>query len=302
MMKTTKRRTLTPPSAQPDIGLTAQTFSLQEMLKGAGKRMREDLAQRMVPHPGELGVGREEILRRFLRAYLPSRFEVSTGFVFDSKGGVSKQLDIIIANTLVCPRFETAGGNRFYPCESVVAVGQIKSSLTSDAELKYALANLESVKELDRSAGERAYDVERGERIDHVNNHLHQIFTFLLICGRALKDETMHESIMHHVLDTAPHVWTNIVFALDQYLVTFACDDGVCPNPLHARGVALQRASDSDELLMRFYLYLGQAIEVTRVSGLQLWSYLSAAQSLNTTVFHDSTDFPPRLLSQITTG
>lgn len=96
-----------------------QKFSLEDMLTCAGKRMREDLAQRMVAHPGELGVGREEVIRRFLRSYLPLRFDISTGFVFDSKGYVSKQLDIIIANALVCPRFETAGGIRFYPCESV---------------------------------------------------------------------------------------------------------------------------------------------------------------------------------------
>jgi hypothetical protein len=272
------------------------------MLTNAGKRMREDLAARMIGHPGELGISREEIIRRFLRAYLPTRFEIATGFVFDAKGNLSKQLDIIIANALVCPRFETAGGIRFYPCESVVAVGQIKSSLTSDAELQSALANLESVKELDRSASGRAFDTEFGEAIDHVNNHLHQVFTFLMICGKALKSETMHEKTMNRVLETAPHVWTNIIFALDQYLVTFACDDGVCPNPLHARGVALQQATDSDELLMRFYLSLGQAIEVTRVSGLPLWSYLSSAQSLSTAVFYDTMDFPPRFLSQITIG
>jgi hypothetical protein len=121
-------------------------FSLELMLKAAGKRMRDDLAERMVEHPGELGGGREEIFRRFLRAYIPSRFEVSTGFAFDSRGNVSQQLDIVIANALVCPRFETVGGNRFYPCESVVAVGQVKSSLTSDADLRSALANLESVR------------------------------------------------------------------------------------------------------------------------------------------------------------
>jgi hypothetical protein len=132
-----------------------KNFSLQEMLTSAGQRMRADLAERMVEHPGELGTGREEIIRRFLRSYIPARFDVSTGFVFDSKGNVSKQLDIIIANALLCPRFETAGGNRFYPCESVVAVGQVKSSLTSDTALQSALENLESVKELDRSANGR---------------------------------------------------------------------------------------------------------------------------------------------------
>lgn len=279
-----------------------QTFNLQDMLTSAGKRMRKDVAERMVPHPGELGIGREEIIRRFLRTYLSARFDISTGFVFDSKGNLSKQLDIIIANALVCPRFETAGGNRFYPCESVVAVGEVKSSLTSDAELQAALANLESVKDLDRSANGRAFDADRSEPIDHRNNHLHQIFTFLFISGKALKDSTTHTKIMERVLETAPHVWTNIVLALDQYLVTFACDDGVCPNPMHARGIALQRASDEDELLMRFYLYLGQAIEVTRVSSLPYWSYLSAAKSLNAEIYFDSRDYPPRYLSQITSG
>jgi len=264
--------------------------------------MRTDLAERMVEHPGELGLGREEIIRRFLRAYIPSRFDVSTGFVFDSRGNVSKQLDIVIANALVCPRFETAGGSRFYPCESVVAVGQVKSSLTSDAELQSALANLESAKDLDRSASGQAFDVQRGENIDHLNNHLHQIFTFLLISGKAIKDSRMQTKLMDHVLATPPHVWTNVVLALDQYLITFHCNAGVCPNPMDARGIALQRASPDDELLMRFYLLLGQAIEVTRVSGLPHWEYLSAAKSWSVEVHFAATDYPPPLLGSLTRG
>ena len=219
-----------------------------------------------------------------------------------SKGNVSKQLDIIIANALVCPRFETAGGNRFYPCESVVAVGQVKSSLTSDTALQGALENLESVKELDRSANGQAFDADRGEPIDHLNNHLHQIFTFLLISGKAMKDSTIQTKMMDHVLTTAPHVWTNLGLVLDQYLVTFACDEGVCPNPMHARGITLQRAPDEGELLMRSYLWLGQAIDVTRVSSLPYREYLGAAKSLATEIHHDAYDFPPRLLSQITSG
>lgn len=274
------------------------------MLTNAGKRMRQDLEERIVAHPGELGVGREEIIRRFLRSYLSARFEISTGFVFDSGGNVSKQLDIIIANAFVCPRFETVGGIRYYPCEAVVAVGQVKSSLTSDASLQSALANLESVKELDRSANGRAFDAERQEEIDPVNNHLHQIFTFLFICGKAMKDSTMHTVYMDRVLATAPHVWTNIILALDQYLITFHCHDGVCPNPMDARGIALQRALPEDELLMRFYLLLGQAIEVTRVASLPHWEYLSAAKLWNVEVHCavPDPDKPPPLLSRVTRG
>ena len=77
-------------------------FSLQTLLRASARRMREDLTEPLVRHPGELGSGREEIIREFLRACLPKRFEISTGFAFDSKGNVSKQLDIIISNALRC--------------------------------------------------------------------------------------------------------------------------------------------------------------------------------------------------------
>jgi hypothetical protein len=106
-------------------------FSLLRLLQASGKRMKEELRERLTPHPGELGSNREEIIRDFRRRYLPRRFEVSNGFAFDASGRVSKQLDIVIVDSQVCPRFETAGGIRFFPCESVVAVGQVKSSLTS---------------------------------------------------------------------------------------------------------------------------------------------------------------------------
>lgn len=276
-------------------------FSLHTLLEASGRRMREDLAERLVAHPGELGTGREEIIREFLRAYLPRRFEISTGFVFDSKGNLSKQLDIIISDSLQCPRFETAGAKRFYPCESVVAVGQVKSSLTTRKEFSKVMANLESAKSLDRSAGGTAIDNRFGEQIDNVTNHLHQIFTFVFVTGDALAQKTIHDELIEYVMSTAPHVWPNVVFAMDRYLATFCCDDGVCPNPMHARGIALQPASRDDEILMRFYLLLGRAIEVTRVSSLPYWEYLQL-RTWSATVWYSCTDDPPPYLSSITRG
>jgi hypothetical protein len=82
-------------------------LSLQELLRAAGRRMRADLAERLIPHPGELGIDREEAIRSFLRSYLPKRFEVANGFAFDAHGKVSRQLDVIVANSQACPRFET---------------------------------------------------------------------------------------------------------------------------------------------------------------------------------------------------
>ena len=145
-------------------------------------------------------------------------------------------------------------------------------------------------------------DNRYGERIDHLNNHLHQIFTFVFITGKAFAPDKMQTRIVDHVLASPPAAWPNILFAMDQYLVTFCCDSGICPNPMDARGVALQRARPDEEILMRFYLLLGQAIEVTRVSSLPYWEYLHSAKSWNATVWYSCADDPPPYLTAITTA
>ena len=80
----------------------------------------------------------------------------------------------------------------------------------------------------------------------------------------------------------------------------FCCDGGVCPNPLDARGIALQ--SDDGILLMLFYLLLGRAIEVTRVSGVSYWEYLNTATRWSPEIWHETYEDPPRHLVSITSG
>ena len=243
--------------------------------------MHEDLNERLVNHRGKLGEAREEILRRFLRKYLPGRFEVSNGFVFDHHGSLSDELDIIISDKLVAPLFETPGGIRHYPCQSVVAVGQVKSSLTSAGELIDALDNLASVKRLDRSAGGKAVDHLSGEKLNHEENYLHQVFTFLIITGRSISKDGALEEYMEYIHTRKAHLWTNIIISLNKYIVTFHCDDGVCPNPMHARGITVVPASENPDLLMKFYVLLGRALEVTRISTLPYWQYLEQYTSWN---------------------
>ncbi|WP_338847295.1 DUF6602 domain-containing protein [Massilia sp. W12] len=279
--------------------LPAPNFRLDKLLASAADRMKADLRERLIAHPGELGTDREEVVRSFLRSYLPKRFEVSTGFVFDASGAVSKQIDVIIADSLACTHFETSGGTRYYPCESVVAIGQVKSSLTSEKKILDSLDNLESVKLLDRSARGRAFDKRFNEKIDHRFNHLHQIFSFVLVTGKAISGAVIQEHVLEYVISREAHLWPNVFLALDQYLVTFCCDDGVCPNPMHARGIALQKAEDSPDLIMRFFLLLGQAIEEIRVAGLPYWEYLNEIHNWTAEVMYSCTDDPPPYLSAL---
>ena len=274
-------------------------FTLDALLQSSGRRMQVDLEERLINHPGELGTAREEIIRKFLREYLPKRFEVATGFVFDFAGQVSNQMDVIIADSSLCPRFETAGGKLYFPCESVVAVGQVKSSITSEEELRNAMDNIASAKQLDRSAGGIAVDDRHGEQIDHLQNYLHQIYSFVFITGKALSEGSVMEDVMDYLPQRSANTWPNAIFAFNKYLVTYACDRGICPNPMHARGLAVQSAESDPDILLRFYLLLGQAIDTTVVSSLPYWEYLQKAKQWSAKVFFSTTSDPPPLLSSL---
>lgn len=271
-------------------------FILGELLSSASDRMTSDLKDRLIKHPGELGTDREEIVRSFLRAYLPKRFEISDGFVFDANGVVSEQIDLVIADSMNCARFETMGGTRYYPCESVVGVGQIKSSITSERQLVEAFQNIESVKRLDRSANGRAVDRRFGEPIDPQTNHLHQIFGFVFNIGRTISESTIQERVLNYIQDRPPYLWPNILLSLDHYLVTFCCPAGVCPNPMDARGVVIQRIKESPDIVMKFFLLLGQAIEVTRTAGLPYGEYLKETREWDAMAYHSTEGDPPEPL------
>lgn len=248
---------------------------LKELLSRAGSRMASELKDQLIPHAGEQGGAREEILRKFLRLYLPKRFDVSSGFVFDIHGHISQQLDIIVADSMVAPRFETAGDVRFYPCEAVVAVGQVKTHATSRREMWNALENLRSASVLDRSANGVAISMQTGEPIDHRNNHLHRMFTFLLILDRALSGSEAQNLLFDIVLRSSPIEWPNVVYAFEKYLITYHCDHGICPNTMDARGIANIDEKDFATGFLRFYIMLSQAISVTHVATMSSQSYLS---------------------------
>lgn len=275
---------------------------LKDMLMLAGRRMALDLRERLIPHRGELGASREESIREFLRAYLPKRFEVSSGFVFDANGLVSEQIDIIVADAFVAPRFEAPGGVRFYPCEAVVAAGEVKTSVTSRRELWDAISQLRSVTNLDRTANGRSICYHTGEPIDHTQNHLHRIFTFLLIIDRAPSASLTREVLLEVVHRSPPHLWPNIIVALEKYLITYHCDDGVCPNTEHARAIATVDGDDFAETLLRFYLFLSQAIAVTSVAQASSWAYLGGMFSFGSDLIYAATNDegePPPYLSTL---
>ncbi len=145
-------------------------------------------------HPHVVSGAKENAARKLLEGLLPDGIGVGSGFVFDSQKRVSKQCDIIIyeKSTALKVPFSEDVSNAYYNCESVIAVGEIKS-VASTKEIKDTLQKFEELGTLRRRISDpliwRKYlsaTSERGketDKYDEINNGSDQIYKFL-ICDR----------------------------------------------------------------------------------------------------------------------
>lgn len=98
-------------------------------------------------HPGSKGVSREGALAEFLGAQLPKRFGVTTGEAVDASERRSGQLDVVVFDrNLTAPLLTEASGD-LLPAEALLAVIEVKSTLTR-AELRKCAVAAEALSEL----------------------------------------------------------------------------------------------------------------------------------------------------------
>ena len=101
--------------------------------------------------PGLIGSAREAPTRKRLQHLLPNGIAVGSGCVIDSYGGTSRQMDIVLYEKHLCPVYSINDdpSTTYYPCEGVIAVGEIKSRMASK-DLEDSFAKIASVKKLRR--------------------------------------------------------------------------------------------------------------------------------------------------------
>jgi len=102
---------------------------------------------------GLTGFAREHPVRKQFQMLLPATAGVGSGCVIDLDQNTSKQQDVIIYENGLCPVFSVndTPETTYYPCEGVMAVGEIKSTLNS-ATLEDAFQKIKSAKSLRRYA------------------------------------------------------------------------------------------------------------------------------------------------------
>ena len=128
-----------------------ENFNVKDALKAKSDELKTALGLQL-GHPvsqGDLGEG--EWLR-FLNSFLPKRYAATKGFVFDSEGRMSQQIDLMIYDPLHSPLImETKNGERYVTAESVYAVFEVKPKANKEY-IEYADEKIQSVLDLKRTS------------------------------------------------------------------------------------------------------------------------------------------------------
>lgn len=123
-------------------------ISLQEQLE---TNLRA--GQKALTHPTAKGDSTELDWVRAIKEHLPQRYQVSKGFVIDSKGRKSGQIDVVIYDWQYTPLLYNKNDQRFIPAESVYAVFEVKQTLNRN-NIEYAGKKIASVRKLHRTSAE----------------------------------------------------------------------------------------------------------------------------------------------------
>jgi hypothetical protein len=191
--------------------------------------------------PGFVGTSREKEVCRKLELLLPGSIGVGSGCIIDSYGNTSKQIDTILYEKELCPVFSVNGTaeTTYYPCEGVIAAGEVKSRLNS-TELADIFAKAYSVKKLQRHSVSRkanlrndyhfpfrkygmreSFEGAQSEDYDQKNKSTDQIYCFAL-CGELdMTVQSLQTKFKHLLQECNYEKEVNLICLLNHGLVFY---------------------------------------------------------------------------------
>lgn len=106
----------------------------------------------LIGHPGAKGDATELNWVEALNDFLPARYRVAKGFVIDSAGNQSDEIDLVIYDRHFCPLLFESGGRKYIAAESVYTAFEVKQTLNA-TNVDYAMQKAASVRRLQRTSG-----------------------------------------------------------------------------------------------------------------------------------------------------
>lgn len=250
-------------------------------------RIEFDYQAKILGHPGEIGTGRENVLKSILTKYIPKRYAVDSGFVIDTSIGKSEQMDIVIYEANHTPVFEVVDGKKFFPCETVVAVGQVRTKIGSRKVFQKCLNNIKSVKQLDRSnRGKNEMITGPGISLEPIAKHFDprknfrdQIFGFIF-CSSSIKADLMTAELERFNKENQPTLWTNLIVNYRNFLIEYE-NEHLTQNPMEARKIALTDPSEKPRILAIFISILNNFLNIAHIARPVIFDYCNIGEVLH---------------------
>lgn len=263
-------------------------MKLNALFKGISQQLDiefEELSTEIF-HPLKSGEARENVFRKFLVKYLPQRVGIDQGFVIDAQGRVSKQIDVIIYDKTVATVFDV-NGVKYFPCEIVLAAGEVKSNIDSKRDLEDALSKIKSVKELDRSNQGRNSIITgpgislSGLKFDPLTQHRDQILGFIFT-RTSMTKETVLEALQEYNSKVERRLWLNIFCAYRNFLISYKSDERLTPSAMDADRMYCTTEEEIPNLLLLFICILSTFINEAHVARPNYFDYANIVTTMHT--------------------
>jgi len=235
--------------------MATEKMSIKSMFKTKQAILESKLSV-LLEHPVTKGDHCESAWIDFFRSFLPSKYSVDKGFVFDSKGNVSEQIDIIIHEALYSPLiFGTDSGEKFITAESVYAVFDSKPKIDKGT-LEYTNKKIASVVKLERSA--------RG--VINAGKYIPPRSLTPIIGGILAIDAIGNSTIEQH-LSNNPHIDIGCAIKCTSFIVRRDSDKNLS---------AVDFSISEESVLSFFYIILDSLYRLGTVAGIDIIDYSDA--------------------------
>ena len=131
----------------------------------------EALGKTLVAHRAEKGRIVEAVVKTALRAILPGRFSIGTGFAITASGKTSPQLDLVIYDAMFNAPIILEGGTGLFPIECIYGFVEVKSSLDGN-EIEAATKAIGIIRSFADEKRYAVYEARKNERNNPVSVQL----------------------------------------------------------------------------------------------------------------------------------
>jgi hypothetical protein len=260
-------------------------MKLSTTFAAVAEKFRVDFEQLAaeIDHRGQAGEARELALGGVLDKYLPERAAVDTGFVIDALGRQSQQMDIVIYDRTSTAVFDVSG-KHFYPCETVLAVGQVKTAITSRERLTDALENIASVKALDRSNRGRNLPItgpgysSEGVPFEPNERHRDQILGFIFT-GSSMNQDTVIRQIQEWQAKHPRQLWPNVYCDFNEFLISYANPTGLITSVMDADHMYCSKPEEKPGLLLLLFTLLATFVGEAHTGRVRYFDYASIQET-----------------------